>query len=325
VNPIPAHFEVEARTWGISLAERVDLQEIFRGEVLPSAPTVAETWTTFDFRNEVSENLIAKSLTSKGLRFRDCHRKAMVAECKGPLKHKFAIPYCCDLRFCPFCAPRSFMRLMKKHSPVLEHIRLCPRSDFRLREITLTSLNTGTIAKQEVDAFNGYVKKTLHTLMKGVKGWGAISVDEVGFNNTNLHAHILFYGPFIPQTRLVEVWKNISGFDIGWIELAETEGPRALLHLLKYVSKPPSNQPAILAQLEVAFHGARRVFAYKSFYNFKAEPLKKNEEDIDRACPTCGAALVVNRELRPLSILRAEGIPLLESVRSERKKEKWIN
>lgn len=325
MNAIPLHFEIEAQQWGISLDERLLLQEICRGEHLPLAPSSAESWTTFDFRNEVSENLISQSLKNKGLRFRDCHRKAMVAQCKGPDKHKFAIPYCCDLRFCSFCAPRSFMRLMKKHSPVLEYIRSHPRSDFRLREITLTSLNTGTITKQQVDAFNGYVKKALKILMKDEEGWGALSVDEVGFNNTNRHAHILFYGPFITQTKLVEVWKRVSGFEVAWIELAEADGPRALLHLLKYVSKPPSNDPAILAQLEVAFHGARRVFAYKSFYNFKAESEKKEEEETDRACPTCGAALVVNRELRPLSILRAEGLPMLETVRLERKKDKWVN
>jgi hypothetical protein len=217
------------------------------------------------------------------------------------------------------------MRLTKKHSTALEYIRVHPRSDFRLREITLTSLNTGTITKQQVDNFNASVKKTLKTIMKGIEGWGALSVDEVGFNNTNLHAHILYYGPFIPQAKLVEVWKQVSGFEIAWIELAEADGPRALLHLLKYVSKPPSNNPALLAQLEVAFHRARRVFAYKMFYNFKTEAEKKDEEKATRACPTCGAELVVNRELRPLSVLRAEGLPMLESIRQERTKDKWIN
>jgi hypothetical protein len=208
----------------------------------------------------------------------------------------------------------------------LEYIRSHPLPGFRVREITLTSLNTGTITKRQVDEFNGFVKKTLKILMKGIEGWGALSVDEVGFNNTNLHAHILFYGPFITQAKLAEVWKQVSGFDVAWIELAEAAGPRTLLHLLKYVSKPPSNDPAILAQLEVAFHKARRVFAYKFFYNFKAEIEKKElDEKTDRTCPTRGAALAVNRELRPLSILRAEGLPMLESIRLERKKDKWVN
>jgi hypothetical protein len=325
VNLTPSQFDVQALEWGISFSERIELQEICQGQNLPFAPGAAETWSTFDFRNEVSENLISASLKNKGLRYRDCHRKGMVVECKGPDKHKFVIPYCCDLRFCPFCAPRSFMRLTKKHSTALEYIRVHPRSDFRLREITLTSLNTGTITKQQVDNFNASVKKTLKTIMKGIEGWGALSVDELGFNNTNLHAHILYYGPFIRQAKLVEVWKQVSGFEVAWIELAEADGPRALLHLLKYVSKPPSNNPALLAQLEVAFHRARRVFAYKMFYNFKTEAEKKDEEKATRACPTCGAELVVNRELRPLSVLRAEGLPMLESIRQERTKDKWIN
>jgi hypothetical protein len=225
VNATPSQFEFEAREWGISLADRIELQTICRGESIPSVPHSAETWKMFDFRYEVSENLISNSLKSKGLRYLDCHRKGMVVECKGPEKHKFAIAYCCDLRFCSFCSSRSFMRLMQRHSPVLEYLRSHSRPDFRLREITLTSLNTGTITKEQVDYFNGCVKKTLKILMKGVKGWGALSVDEVGFNNTNLHAHILFYGPYIRQERLVEVWMQVSGFEVAWIELPEASGP----------------------------------------------------------------------------------------------------
>jgi hypothetical protein len=262
-------------------------------------------------------------LLNKGWHYRDCHRKGMVVECQGPTKHRFAMPYCCDLRFCRFCAPRAYMRLAKKHAPVLEYVRTHPIHGYRLREITLTSLNTGTLTKELVDAFNGYVKKTLHTLMRGRKGWGALSVDEVGFNNLNLHAHILFYGPYIDQDDLKRMWQKVSGFEVVWIEQAEADGWEALSYMLKYVAKPPSDDPAILAELEAAFHKARRVFAYKFFYNFRPE--EEVEENEDRACPLCGAALSIIRELRPLSVLRAEGLPMLESVRHEKGKDEWVN
>jgi hypothetical protein len=325
VNSSLAHFEHEARAWGLSLDERMELEELCKSVSEPTGGHQAETWTTFDFRNEVSELLISNSLASKGLHYRDCHRKGMVVECQGKTKHKFAMPYCCDLRFCTFCAPRHFMRLYKKHSLVLEHARTHPIPGHRFREITLTSLNTGHVTKEGVKHFNACVKKTLKVMMKGHKGWGALTVDEVGFNNTNLHAHILLYGPFILQDKLVEAWNKISGFQVAWIELAEAEGPKALLHLLKYVSKPPSNNPHNLAELETAFDRSRRVFAYGSFYNFKPDTNKEEETNESGTCPLCGAELRVIRELRPMSVLRAEGLPLLESVRSEREKHKWVN
>jgi len=323
VNSSTANLEQEARAWGLSLDERVELEELCR-TVSEPAGHKSETWTTFDFRNEVAEGLISNSLVNKAVHYRDCHRKGMVVECQGKTKHKFAMPYCCDSRFCSFCAPRIFMRLYKKHSLVLEHIRTHPIPDYRLREITLTSLNTGRVTNEGVKQFNACVKKTVKILMKGHPKCGAFSVDEVGFNNTNLHAHILFYGPFIPQEKLVEVWNEVSGYQVAWIELAEYQGPKDLLHLLKYVSKPPSDIPRILAELETAFHGSRRVFAYGSFYNFKPET-KQEEAEESGACPECGAELRVIRELRSMSALRAEGLPLLESVRLERKKEKWVN
>jgi hypothetical protein len=323
LNLMAPDFVREAQAWGITELDRLELEKVSRAGSAPGVTHEAEQWDTFDFRFAVSEALIEKGLLSKGWRYRDCSRKGMVVECQGPVKHRFAILYRCDLRFCRFCAPRAYMRLAQKHAPVLEYVRTHPIPGYRLRVMTLTSLNTGALTKELVDAFNGYVKKTLHTLMRGRKGWGALSVDEVGFNNFNLHAHILFYGPYVDQDELKRVWQKISGFQVVWIELAETDGREALSYMLKYVGKPPSDDPAILAQLEAAFHGARRVFAYKFFYNFKPE--KKLEEREDRACPLCGAALSTIRERRPLSMLRAEGLPMLDSVRCEKGKHTWVN
>ena len=316
-------FAGEAQAWKIALQDRMELEEVSRTRRVPGAFHAAERWGTFDVRNVVSEELINRGLLNKGLHYRDCHRKGMVVECQGPIKHRFAMPYCCDLRFCSFCAPRAYMRLANKHAPVLEHVRKHPIKGYRLREITLTSLNTGILTKELVDAFNGYVKKTLHKLMKGKNGWGALSVDEVGFNNFNLHAHILFYGPYIEQDDLKRVWQEISGFEVVWIKEADEDGREALSYMLKYVGKPPADDPAVLAQLEAAFHRARRVFAYKFFYNFKPE--KEVDQPEDRACPVCGAPLTIIRELRPLSILRAEGLPILESARHEKGKGEWVN
>ena len=147
-----------------------------------------------------------------------------------------------------------------------------PSAGFRLREITLTSLNTGTLTSEQIKTFNRVCQRRPWRRLLKVKGWGAIWCDEVGFDNTNLHAHILFYGPFVPQRRLVEVWKQVSGFEVVYIEKAHARGlPGALDTCLKYVSKPPSKRSQQIGLLEVAFHGTRRVHAVGFFYNFVGE------------------------------------------------------
>ena len=127
--------------------------------------------------------------------------------------------------------------------------------------------------------------------MKGVTGWGAIAVLEVGFNNWNLHAHILASCTFIEQKRLATAWREISGHQVVWISEEEGSGEGALGYLLKYVSKPPSDIPEHIGQLEVAFHRTRRVHCYGLFfYNFSGEDVD-GEKSKWTCCPRCGASL----------------------------------
>jgi hypothetical protein len=168
------------------------------------------------------------------------------------------------------------------------------------------------------------VKKTLRLLMKGTKRWGAICVDEVGFNNTNLHAHILIYCPYIEQARMAAVWREVSGHQVAWIEQAHVFGPKALLHLLKYVSKPPADDPAIIGQLEVAFHGTRRVHALGFFYDF-ADGDEDNEASEWTTCPKCGAQLVALLGFRPVYQLRSEGLSFIGEFHPVRRRKEWVN
>jgi hypothetical protein len=180
--------------------------------------------------------------------------------------------------------------LIEKYAPIVKAVASHRKAGFRLREITLTTRNTGTLEPAQIKRFNLAVKTTLKQLMKRFKGWGAIWCDEVGFNNTNLHAHILLYGPYISQSELADVWKEISGHHVVYITEARRSGAKALLHLLKYVSKPPSNEPEQIGLLEVGFHGTRRVHTLGLFYNFAGED-PDHEHSEWETCPHCGAEL----------------------------------
>lgn len=253
--------EAQAALWGIPLVEWMELNTQVFGNVDAFGPTFADDDLDEQWRGMVAQVLVENKLASKANRFLECCRYAHLYECKGPDNHALFAPIYCDLRFCPRCAPRQFTRLVEKYQSVLKAVSGSRLAGFRFREITLTTRNTRELTPDQIKKFNNDAKRTLKNLMKGIKNWGALLCDEVGFNNTNLHAHILFYGPYIAQERLAEVWKEVSGHEVVYIKDANAGGARALKHLLKYVYKPPANDPHLIGLLEVAFHGTRRVHA----------------------------------------------------------------
>jgi hypothetical protein len=280
----------ESVDWNISIHERFELETVSRAS-RPTLNSFDETsWNQLQFRTQVAIILAENGLEIKADRYMSCSRQLFIYRCDGPDKHEFLAPKYCDLRFCAICGKRQFCRLLAKHSAVLEHIRGNPRRGFRLRRITLTSLNLHCLSEEQIRAFNRRVKKLLRILMKGITGWGAIVVLEVGFNNWNLHAHLLAWCPYIEQARLAEAWHQVSGGRHVYISEETGSGQQALGYLLKYTSKPPSDIPENVGLLEVAFHGNRRVHCYGFFYNFtRGDPDAENSRWT--GCPECGADL----------------------------------
>ena len=317
-------YKFEAAAWGISRSERFELEALSRFNVKSPEKFDDDDWVDLDFRTQVADILSENGLEKKAHRYLMCARKACVLRCQGSERHEFFSPSYCDLRFCKVCSKRQFARLFAKHSSVLEFIRRNPHRGFRLRQITLTSRNTGILLHRDIKTFNAAVKATLKILMQGVKGWGAIVVLEIGFNNWNLHAHILAWCPYVEQARLAEVWQSVSGHEVVWISEERVHGPKALLYMLKYVSKPPSDKPEIVGQLEVAFHTTRRVHCYGLFYNFSRD--ETDHEDCEwMECPKCGAELKRVKGLRFVYQLRQQGLEFIGKFRKQRKNKQWVS
>lgn len=146
---------------------------------------------------------------------------------------------------------------------------------------------------------------------------------------------MLFYGPYIEQRRLATVWNQISGHQVVWIKKARTDGARALLYVLKYVSKPPADDPEFIGQLEVAFYKCRRLHTLELFYNF-APPDTSNLATADvpkpgdlvtssKKCPHCGAKLRRIIGNSPIKDLALQGIPFIGEFRPIKERKSWLN
>jgi hypothetical protein len=313
----------ESNAWDIPLRVWMELQARVHGNVDAFGDFSADDEPEEEWRGRVAQVLVENGLAPKANRFIECSRYGVRYQCKGNEAHDLFAPVYCDLRYCPRCGPRQFARLIEKHSPVVKFVASKQRRGYRLREITLTTRNVGTLTPEGVKKFNDNVKKTLKKLMKRIDGWGALWCDEVGFNNTNLHAHVLFYGPYIEQQRLAETWRGVSGHEVVFITRAHVNGPKALIHLLKYVSKPPADDPEIIGQLEVAFHGRRRVHALELFYDFAGEDTDNLNSEWE-TCPHCGAELVRLPGTARIEKLILEGRTFVGITHRGRKRQ-WVN
>ncbi len=112
-----------------------------------------------------------------------------------------------------------------------------------------------------------------------------------GLGNTNLHAHGVWAGPWLPQRELSALWREISGGSfIVYIQVARSP-QAAIAHALKYAGKFLSQDPARLAQLEATFNGARRVHTLGAFYDAGVDGTE--EPQSDPLCPCgCGGHLL---------------------------------
>jgi ribosomal protein S27AE len=315
--------EAQAAQWDISLRDWMELHTRVFGNVDAFGNFDIDDESDEEWRGRVSQVLIDNKLLAKAKRYMECCRYAHLYQCDGEKRHDLFSPIYCDLRFCPRCAPRQFARLIRKYEPVLKAVTARTKAGFRVREITLTTRKTGNLTPEQIKKFNRDIKKTLKCLTHGVKGWGAIWCDELGRDNTNLHAHILFYGPFISQSRLADVWNLISGHQVVYIKESHKQGGKALLYMLKYVSKPPASDPTQIGLLEVAFHGTRRVHALGIFYNFKGEDTDCVNSEWS-SCPHCGAGLTKLPGSTRIEKAITDGRTFVGTKNTDRRKL-WIN
>ena len=258
-------------------------------------------------------------LQSKANRLGCCGRFGVRAECKNG--HAFYRSCRCELRFCSSCAPSVAKKLFDRHM-ALEKV-LQPKHGWALRLLDFTVRNTGQLPEAEfIRSVNRSIRRVMRKLVHRTKGWGYLWVNEFGFDReeggerkgTNLHCHGIYYGPYLEQAKISDAWLAETGCPVVWIQLARGSFGKVLSHHLKYVTKPPSNDPRRLAELEVAFNGVRRVHTLGAFYN-ALEPEKKVGGEC--LCPFCNSPLARAGLYCPLSELEANGLRDVEDVRRD--------
>jgi hypothetical protein len=159
------------------------------------------------------------------------------------------------------------------------------------------------------------------------KEYGVGGCDELGGNNTNLHRHCAYVGPWLPQKRkeLSSLWSQIRG-ERSFVSVKPAKSfSAALAHALKYPAKfLDASTPERLAELEATFHRTRRFSAGGAFYNVKVEREPGQDSPVGD-CPLCGARLVeIAEPWQAVFMLERECRRNVEEVRREFAKAKIL-
>jgi hypothetical protein len=289
-------------------------------------------------------------LKKKANRHLLCQVLGGVVSCKENDRHVFFREFDCHSRYCPVCGPQAARELFftKKrelfsaafdfmrcgaaecaecseayHNGEIPHRR--GRRHKVLAILDFTVVNVGKSSPAHVQWLNRCIRRTIRNLARRNnwkrEDYGYVWFDEYGDKNTNVHAHGIWCGPFIPKKDLRRMWARVTGkskeFRGGLVvKIRHAESlSYAVWHACKYPTKFQGESTAEWrAQLEYFFDDVRRVHAMGFFYNVK---LPKEKKEASR-CPECGGELSMVQKYDPVLYLRCQR--KLESVKQVRRR-----
>jgi len=319
------------------------------------------------------------ALQRKANRVANCGTSGRRLDCRDHADHLFFGEFKCQCRYCRRCGADVFAALFGKYVDLWPAVqKLLPLNGFRskvvIAKLDFTAVNLGRMATPgEIREFNQDIRECMRRALRelgvGSKQYGFLWCDEFGgwdpkkqAYNTNLHAHGVYVGPYIPQKLLAKVWidlraqkdgamivwiskQNIDNAPADFLECERRRFVRALGHALKYTGKHVLRSDGVrLAQLEVAFHTVRRVHTMGLFYHAdlrcqlkcgqcesRCELVNGHEGDHqckyhghENRCPLCDGYLMFPRQsgYAPVSDLKKEGRRELGDVRRQVAKDR---
>ncbi len=168
--------------------------------------------------------------------------------------------------------------------------------------LTLTLGRRPDLRAAQVEIFNAWRKlQILAGFEKDKRGrlFGAFAASEVG-PHRNVHLHVTYWGKYVPQQWLSELWQQITG-DSYVVHIKELRGSYrdAVRETCKYVTKlaetnaagrSSDQEPCVAAGFLVdvleAYRGRRRIATYGLFYN-----VDTGAEDAAEVCAHFGEPL----------------------------------
>ena len=236
------------------------------------------------WRDEVANELDRRDYHNAADRFRNCARAGYTLVCKdcgGEIKPRV---FTCNQRVCPSCAKKASNELYLSLRKALQEVMSNGHGGWRLKHVTVTlRKDHGWPGVEDLGRMVQQMGQCVTRLWREYlkrPGTGALAGLEIGPSG-NVHAHILYYGPFLDKDDLRAKWEEISGgsyiTDVRAID--SWEGAR---EITKYACKMEALTPEHVADVFQALRGTRRIRTWGVFYNRLSAKPELPE------CPVCG-------------------------------------
>jgi hypothetical protein len=298
-----------------------------------------------------SKRMWELGLDRKAQRELSCGLIAGEVQCRGG--HRFYVGYECGNRYCITCGPKSAQRLFAKNADrllfVATRLMLCEREECNecsraieakelphwppprghkpaivCAKLDFTLKNPGSRpVPEQMRQLNMFIKAFCRAIERRFKisrkSYGLAYCDELGGNNSNPHAHGIYVGPWLPQSKqrkeLSALWSQITGGSFILSIKYARSFTEALYHAIKYPAKfAERSTPERLADLEVVFHRVRRFHTLAAFYN---PEVPASEKTPAKRCPICEESLSEPHGWRTIAELSARGLRAVEDVAGE--------
>lgn len=193
--------------------------------------------------------------------------------------HEISVLVDCRNRFCPDCSPRRSARIASRLTWLINHIEKQPGAGLKL--ITLSTANCSDVRLGIAHLIKSF-RKLRNRAFWGRYVYGGAFVIEVTGRPGDWHPHIhaVVYSLYLPQKKLSQGWRKVSGGTACWINSVAPS--KAAHYVTKYISK--SNVPShLLLQLSDELRRFRLFQRFGSWHN-----LKLPARIYDYRCESCG-------------------------------------
>jgi len=190
--------------------------------------------------------------------------------------------YRCDRRGCISCS-RYYMNMVRhKVQRMVDYVDYNGGVyGFSLKMLTLTMRTNPDDISGALKRCGESITKLWRTMLRKVgvfKGKRQVSSGlhvqfELGPDNLNVHAHCLYYGPYIDVYKLSAEWLRLTG-DSMVVDIRKCDR-KGVNEVIKYASDLTKLTPEQVAVVAEVFEGKRRMRSYGIFYDSDLRLLEK--------------------------------------------------
>jgi len=225
-------------------------------------------------------------------RMRVCKREIGLKQCDNCDSVKIHRHFCGQYRLCITCARIRARMLAAEILDIRKGIKEYQGYSWKLITVTLPTSKAGGYRVDLRRLIDGFARLWRSAVLHPkAPGRAALRSVEFGELSGHLHAHVLYYGPYIDKPRLAARWLDITG-DAYIVDVRRVDTKKgwtdAISEVTKYLSSMGKIPAARLVEFWNVLDGSRALARYGALLGEKGQRDAEPLAPLDEVCTCCG-------------------------------------